>query len=67
MNTASTNILNPIAEHNGEIIHEGENGSFHFFDKNGEIHTRNNKLCRRERLAWIKSDMDWYSQNGWLN
>jgi hypothetical protein len=59
-------ILNPIAEYLGVIIHETEEQSYCFFDVNGYLHSRNTKLCKRDRLNWIKEDMSLYLQKGWL-
>ena len=66
MNTIE--ILNPIAEFLGVLIHEAENGSYCYFDKYGVQHCRNTKiLSEKSRLAWIKSDISWYALNGWLD
>jgi len=59
-------ILTPIAEFCGVLIHEGENGSYYFFDKDGYKHCRNTRLAPKQRLTWIKNDIRWYSFNQWL-
>lgn len=60
-------IMNPIAEHCGTIIHEREDGVLCFIDGKDNIHIRNTKISKRERLSCIKQDIEWYSQNNWLN
>lgn len=65
MNTIE--ILNPIAEFLGILIHEAENGSYQYFDKDGNIHSRNATLNQKSRLAYIKSDISWYALNGWVD
>jgi hypothetical protein len=66
MNNQAIEILNPIAEFLGVLIHEGENGSYYYFDKDGYRHCRNTRLNPKQRLAFIKSDISWYALNGWL-
>jgi hypothetical protein len=62
----SIEILTPIAEFLGMLIHEAEDGSYKFFDKDGYIHSRNTRMNKKQRLTWIKSDISWYAVNGWL-
>ena len=38
MNNQAIEILNPIAEFLGVLIHEGENGSYYYFDKDGYVY-----------------------------
>lgn len=66
MNNQAIEILNPIAEFLGVLIHQGENGSYYYFDKDGHRHCRNARLNPKQRLAFIKSDISWYALNGWL-
>lgn len=66
MNNQIIEILNPIAEFLGVLIYEAENGSYKFFDKDGYIHSRNAILNKKQRLYSIKSDICWYTLNGWL-
>ena len=61
-----TEILTPVAEHCGAIIHESETGTLHYFDRDGYMHTRNNRLGKAERMEWIKKDIEHYAKNGWL-
>jgi hypothetical protein len=64
--TLAIEILTPIAEFLGVLIHEGENGSYYYFDKDGYQHCRNTRLNPKQRLAWIKTDISWYALKGWL-
>ena len=66
MNNQAIEILNPIAEFLGVLIHEGENGSYYFFDKDGHTHCVNCTVSPKQRLAFIKSHISWYELNGWL-
>ncbi len=66
MNNQTIQILNPIAEYLGIIIHETEDQSYCFFDVWGNPHYRNTKLGKRDRLHWIKQDVSLYLQKGWI-
>lgn len=61
-------ITNPeIDSHLGVKIYEDSHGSYGFRDKDGNTHIRNKKIrSKRERMEWIKRDIDWYRSQGWV-
>lgn len=59
-------VLVPESEHEGHIIHRLPDGSLGYFDRDGYLHVRNTKLNERDRLWWIKSDINHYVRNGWM-
>jgi hypothetical protein len=67
LKTAAAVITNAtFAQHLGVTIDEDSHGSYGFTDKSGHRHIRNKKIrSKRERLDWIKHDIEWYRSQGW--
>jgi hypothetical protein len=68
MNTDNSNhiVLTPIEEYKGVLIHEDTTGVVYFLDGGGHFQCRNLRLPRRQRLATLKVQIDFYRSRGWV-